>query len=200
MIEVNAMTGAKRVKKTLPLHRGLEEVKNLKALNGIRGIPSLMDYQVGDGIMHLFLQYAEGVSLDRCQQPFDDLFKEGLRILSAVHDRHILHRDICPRHLIVDETGSLTFIDFGSATCQEAQDSIVGTIAYAAPEALFEPAKYNETSDIFAYVKTFYRCYENRLKSFKPDQLNVLSKALALNQADRYETAEDLNSAFNRCL
>lgn len=150
--------------------------------------------------MHLFIQYAEGVPLNQSQQPFDALFLDGLKVLSAMHERHILHRDICPRHLLVDETDSISFIDFGSATAHEAQDSIVGTIAYAAPEALFEPEKYNETSDIFAYVKTFYRCYESRLKSFKPDHLNVLAKALALNQADRYDTAEALHSAFVRCL
>jgi serine/threonine protein kinase len=199
-MELNTMTMAKRVKKTVPLSRGLEEVKNLKILNGIRGVPGLLDYQVGDGIIHLYTQYIEGTALSKSTGSFDALFADGLKVLNAIHARRIWHRDICPRHLLVDETGSISLIDFGSATAEEKQDSVIGTVAYAAPEVLFDPIQYNASSDVFAYAKSFYSCFGNAIASLQPHHMNVLSKAMALNQEARFQSAEALLSAYMRAL
>jgi eukaryotic-like serine/threonine-protein kinase len=70
---------------------------------------------------------------------------EVARALGAAHSRHIVHRDVKPQNVLIDEEGSAKVTDFGIARTLEedgltADGRVLGTTDYVSPEqALGQP-------------------------------------------------------------
>src|SRR5947199_4542549 len=70
---------------------------------------------------------------------------EIVRALGAAHARHIVHRDVKPQNVLIDEEGSAKVTDFGIARTLEedgltADGRVLGTTDYVSPEqALGQP-------------------------------------------------------------
>jgi eukaryotic-like serine/threonine-protein kinase len=86
----------------------------------------------------------------------------GVQVADALqyaHDRGVLHRDVKPANLILDDRGVVWVADFGLA--KVADDSnvtrtgdIIGTLQYMAPEAINK--KVDARSDIYGLGLTLY--------------------------------------------
>ncbi|MCB9881498.1 MAG: serine/threonine protein kinase [Planctomycetes bacterium] len=79
--------------------------------------------------------------------------------LSHAHAQGVLHRDVKPGNLLLDDRGTLWLSDFGLARREldpqlTRSGEVVGTLKYLAPEAL--RGKYDERSDLYALGMTFY--------------------------------------------
>ena len=116
---------------------------------------------------HLFVatEYLEGMSLDQWMRDNPHPELEAVRRiveqigngLQAFHRREMLHQDLRPHNIIIDEHGGAKIIDFGStwvagvaeAGLAGAPDEMVGTIQYSAPEYMLGEAG-DESSDIFS--------------------------------------------------
>jgi serine/threonine-protein kinase len=76
--------------------------------------------------------------------------------LAVAHEAGILHRDVKPANILVEESGAVHLVDFGIASVAEtdkmaltATQTVVGTLRYTAPERLAgEPA--SPRSDVWA--------------------------------------------------
>ena len=85
-----------------------------------------------------------------------DYARQTASALEAAHRVGIVHRDIKPGNLMLDQTGRLKVLDFGiarltqtSAAQLTATDTTLGSVAYMAPEQVRgEPA--SESTDIYA--------------------------------------------------
>lgn len=195
-------THYKRIKKVLPLKRGIEEVKVLKALNGIQGVPSLLSYDVEDSNIVFYTSYFEGHALDTI--PLDtkrslEVFFRGLKVLNSVHLRGIWHRDLCPRHILIDDNDNVAIIDFGTATPRQATDQIGGTLAFAAPEVVFNPKQFSDSSDLFAYAKSFHTALSSELAPKRPDVLDLFLQGMVLNPEKRFPTTQVFMQHFLKC-
>jgi serine/threonine protein kinase/Tfp pilus assembly protein PilF len=116
------------------------------------------------------LRHAETHQLNK-RQRLEVMAKVGEAIHHA-HQRGIMHRDLKPGNILVDESGQPKVLDFGvaRATDNDAQAThptdvgqIVGTLAYMSPEqVLADPLEVDTRSDVYALGMILYELLAGR--------------------------------------
>ncbi len=87
--------------------------------------------------------------------------------LALAHKSGVLHRDVKPQNILIDEEGRSFLTDFGSARIEGQATltqvgSAVGTLAYMAPEVI-AGQRADARSDVFALGTTLYFALTGRL-------------------------------------
>jgi serine/threonine protein kinase len=139
-----------------------------------------------------------------------------VRALGMLHRRNILHRDIKPDNLLINEEGDLRILDFGLAYCPglstQAPGELPGTPGYIAPEA-YAGAAPTAAQDLYSAGVTLYFLLTGHYphgeieafqrprfgtpipaSRYRPDLpewlVHNLDQALACDPTQRFETAE----------
>jgi tetratricopeptide (TPR) repeat protein len=120
---------------------------------------------------HSLLEYARAERLTVRQKV--DLMA---RVCAAVHHAHVrgvIHRDLKPGNILVDESGQPKILDFGvarvidsgvPATRHTDLGKLVGTLAYMSPEqVLGDPSELDARSDIYTLGVVLYELLAGRL-------------------------------------
>ena len=103
-----------------------------------------------DGLYYIAMQYVEGRSLAqliREKGPLDwrsalDITRQAAEALAEAHKRGIIHRDIKPDNIMIDEAGRVKVMDFGLARAASATTKLtadgaqLGTPMYMSPEQI----------------------------------------------------------------
>jgi len=145
-------------------------------------IAQVFEFGQIEGHFYLALEYVEGVSasalLRRGKKPdsrmtLADAVWVGVQICRALHYAHtkkdadgnplgIIHRDISPQNILVDESGSVKLIDFGIAKASQSQvhtdaQTIKGKIPYMSPEQA-RGESIDVRSDLYSLGVVLYEC------------------------------------------
>jgi serine/threonine protein kinase len=143
-------------------------------------------------------------------------------VLDYLHNRQppVIFRDLKPSNIMVSNAGVIKLVDFGIARTykeNKLQDTIaLGSENYAAPEQ-WGQAQTDARADIYGLGATMYHLLANMPPSpaFLPteptslDALNaalsaetvqIVSRAMARDRTDRYQTAEEMQRALLACL
>lgn len=127
-------------------------------------------YEAGeqDGQIYLAMRYVEGSDLTILQRDGKLTPERALAILGqiagaldAAHRRSLVHRDVKPANVLLDDDGHAYLTDFG-ITKQlggEATDTwrLVGTLGYLAPEQIREEA-VDVRTDCYSLACVLYEC------------------------------------------
>ena len=85
--------------------------------------------------------------------------------LAYVHEKGIIHRDVCPKNLMFDSEGTVKLIDFGVAIDKHdrlKQTEIrTGRPSYLAPE-LIRHNRFDTQTDIYAFGVMLYETFAGR--------------------------------------
>jgi serine/threonine protein phosphatase PrpC len=99
-----------------------------------------------------------------------DIVEQIARGLRAFHRKEMLHQDLRPDNIMIDKTGTVKIIDFGSTAIKgvaEAEpsgvrDDILGTVQYTAPEYFLGEAA-SPRSDLFSLGVITYQMLTGKL-------------------------------------
>jgi serine/threonine-protein kinase len=130
----------------------------------------VVDYGESSGRLYLAALYVQGVSLaERIASQGPLPLAQALRLVSdvagaldALHTRGLVHRDVKPANVMVDERGVAALTDFGLAratsdTVLTKTGAVVGTVDYLAPE-LIRGDQASRQSDVYALGCLLYEC------------------------------------------
>jgi len=157
-----------------------------------------------------------------------DYTRQILSALRFAHRNGIVHRDIKPHNVIVDGEGRVKVMDFGIARAGAASQmteagSIIGTAQYLSPEQA-RGAPVDQTSDLYSTGIVLYELLTGTVpfngetpveiamkhlsqvpappsthRAEVPRDLDYVTlRALAKDSADRYHSAEEMDSDLER--
>ncbi len=149
------------------------------------------DFGECDGIYYLTMEYVEGITVQKLIDTRGHLgvastvavARQLAQALDVAHGHGVIHRDLKPPNLLLDDAGLLKVMDFGvarlaerSATITEA-GLVVGTPAYMAPEQLLGEA-VDARSDLYAVGAVLYECLTGRLPFQASTAVSLIAKLL----------------------
>jgi serine/threonine-protein kinase len=133
-----------------------------------RHIVPVVDFGEASGRLYIATRFVRGASLaERIAAQGALPVAEALRLasdlgagLDSIHARGLVHRDVKPANVMIDERGAAALTDFGLArgiadTVLTKTGAVVGTVDYLAPEIIRgQPA--SRSSDIYAFGCLLY--------------------------------------------
>ncbi|AOV08308.1 Stk1 family PASTA domain-containing Ser/Thr kinase [Sporosarcina ureilytica] len=195
--------------------------------------PNIVDiFDVGeDGDIHyLVMEFIDGQTLKEfivSQGPLSPeealpIMKQLVSAISNAHYNGIVHRDIKPQNILMDNEGNVKITDFGiamalNATAHTKTNSVLGTVHYLSPEQA-RGGMATKKSDIYSVGIVFYELLTGKLPfsgesavsialkhlqeetpsvralfpSIPQSVENVILKATAKEAAVRYSSADEM--------
>ena len=203
--------------------------------------PNIVEvYDVGeeDGEYYIVMEYIEGKTLKQLLKKRESLtLTEVIDIMtqltdgiSHAHESYIIHRDIKPQNIMIQDDGRIKITDFGIAMALNATqltqtNSVMGSVHYLPPEQASGKGA-TVKSDIYSMGILMYElltgtvpfkgdnAVEIALKHMKdkipsirkqdpsiPQSVeNILLKATAKNPRNRYDTDKEMHEDLLNCL
>ncbi len=145
--------------------------------------------------------------------------------LDHVHQQQFIHRDLCPRNILITNDGVLKLLDFGLMVPNtppfRKPGNRTGTAMYMAPE-LIRRQPTDQRIDVFSYAVTCFEMFTKKfpwpsastpeaimqhvneppqeLRALRPDLpeslTQVIMKGLQQNPSDRWQTVRQMVTAL----
>ncbi|UCC45308.1 MAG: protein kinase [Candidatus Zixiibacteriota bacterium] len=193
-------------------------------------------YEIGEHLGRPFfvMERVEGRSLAdimKKELALADILDKAVQLcegLQAAHKAGVVHRDVKPSNIMIDQEGRARVLDFGLAAVQGAEHltrtgSTLGTMGYMSPEQT-SGAKIDHRSDLFSLGVILYEMFTGRhpfrrdndaatiraittetpeplarYRAGVPDSLQqVVSKLLEKQPDLRYQSAADVAADLRR--
>ncbi len=142
--------------------------REAKALGRLGNLPNVVHvYRIfrENNTAYIVMDYVEGKPLktiirERGRIPENlllPLLDPVLTALQKVHEAGILHRDIAPDNIIIDENGQPVLLDFGAARLDSGSQNslVIGKKGFSSPEQIGGGLQ-DERSDIYSLGTTYY--------------------------------------------
>nr|CAB3229411.1 cyclin-dependent kinase 18 [Phallusia mammillata] len=124
-----------------------------------------------------------------------------LRGISYCHKRRVLHRDLKPQNLLINDKGELKLADFGLARAKsvptKTYSNEVVTLWYRPPDVLLGSTEYNSSIDMWGIGCIFYEMATGRPLfpgSTVADQLQLIFKTLGTPTEESWKGVSQLPS------
>lgn len=153
------------------MDRFLGEAKILAALFDVPGIVKVLGYFRENLTAYIVMEYVRGVSLREYLEKTEselsfekscEMLRPVMLALDKVHGKGLLHRDINPDNLMVEEDGKVKILDFGSAReyfLEQDRDKTMTILVkngYAPPEQYRGKSGQGPWTDIYSLCATMY--------------------------------------------
>jgi len=168
---------AAKVKDTSYLGRFLREAKAVATLNHPNIVKAYdVDQQVEGGteIHFLVMEYVDGKNLGKHVEergPLSyietaDYIRQAADGLHHAHEHGLVHRDVKPENLLINQQGKVHLLDLGLARFFKSEEEesltikhdekVLGTADYLAPEQAIDSHNVDHRVDIYSLGCTFY--------------------------------------------
>jgi len=184
-------------------------------------IVTIYEFGQRDGLYYVLMEFVDGVNLRQAIQSKSLSQHEALAIVPQIcdalhyaHEAGVVHRDVKPENVLLDNKGRVKIVDFGLAkmlgrspldVTLTASHQVMGTLHYMAPEQIERPLEVDHRADIYSLGVVFYELLTGELPlgRFKlPSESasldarldNVVLKTLEREPAQRYQYASDVKT------
>ncbi len=164
---------------TLARIPGLDEARTAAMLTD-SNIVAVYDFEIQDSTAYLIMEYVEGMTLTELLRNHDDeltldivatVFDSVAHALEVAHESNVLHLDIKPDNILINEKGQVKVTDFGLATLADAAGFGTtggGTIGYMPLEQMRRES-LDARCDEWALASVTYEMLAGENPFFAPD-------------------------------
>jgi hypothetical protein len=200
------------------------EAKSMARLKHPNIVPVHDAGQTPDGLLYFVMDFVDGIDLQKTLAARRLLPMEALEIASQICDalayahRHgVIHRDIKPPNIMIDDESRVHLADFGIARSSSADGTtltrpnlVMGTPDFIAPEAHLGMNQVDHRADLYAVGVVLYLMLTGHVPRgrFQPPSLRVpgldprvdavVDRALQAEPERRYPSAMEMREALER--
>jgi serine/threonine-protein kinase len=195
--------------------RFLREARTAAQLSHPGIVPIFAVHEVSD-FVYFAMAYVDGDTLGRRVRrrgpiPYDRaarLLADVARALAYAHDRGVVHRDVKPDNILLDQaTGRALVSDFGIARVGSATTTgpqrVVGTAEFMSPEQVLGE-RVDPRSDLYSLGVVGFFALSGELPFVGPDDMTVLARQVSDPAPPLASVAPNvphrLAEAIDRCL
>ncbi|HUP63837.1 MAG TPA: protein kinase [Thermoanaerobaculia bacterium] len=186
VVAIKVLPGSAMAQSAEQVERFKREIRMARKITH-RNVLRTFDWGQSDGVYFISMEYVRGYTLaqylENTSQPPPrvalGVARQICRGLQTAHEQGIIHRDIKPQNVLIDQRGEVKLMDFGIARMAEAgggmtqQGLIVGTPHYMSPEQV-QGATLDARSDVYAMGVLLFELLTGR----KPFDAPVLTGVL----------------------
>ena len=159
-----------------------------------------------DDMPYFVMEYIEGTDLGTACKTKSlshndkiDIVVQLLKALSYAHRNNVIHRDIKPDNILIDDEGHVKVLDFGIAQFYDdhhktqertSTGTVMGTYSYMSPEQRESADNVTAQSDLYSVGVVMYNLFTGKLPS------GVFPEPHTLNP----ELGEAISQLIMRCL
>jgi len=201
-------------------------------------IVGVYDVDEEDGLQYIVMEFIDGTDLKKyidiqgrvSPEKSIHIMHQVLSAVALAHKNRIIHRDIKPQNILIDNQDRIKITDFGiavalSETSITQTNTLLGSVHYLSPEQA-RGSMATSKSDIYALgvvlfellsgavpfdgesaVSVALKHFQEPMPSIRenhpeiPQSLeNVILKATAKEPTDRYATCEEMMADLDTCL
>ncbi|TCI71938.1 Stk1 family PASTA domain-containing Ser/Thr kinase [Exiguobacterium sp. SH0S7] len=170
-------------------------------------------YDVGDeqDIYYIVMEHVDGMTLKQYLQEEYISIEESLRIMGQIcdaidhaHAHRIIHRDIKPQNMMIDQNGNVKVTDFGIAVAMSNATlthtmSVLGSVHYFSPEQA--RGKFaDEKSDIYSLGAVLYELVTGRVPFIGETPVAVALQHLQDDPIRPLDLNPKISQALENCI
>lgn len=193
--------------------------REIELAAGLEHINIASVYEGGESDSRVFyaMQLVDGLQLDRfvdAEQPnlrqIVSLLIPICRGMEYAHGKGVIHRDLKPQNILIDQRGQPFVTDFGLArNLLDGEDltltgQVLGTPSYMAPEQIVDPRRVSTAADIYSIGAIMYRMLTGKVPFRGKGTIDTLKQvadaAPTRPSAINSDVDEDLETICLKCL
>src|SRR5665648_228682 len=138
---------------------------------------------------YLQMEYVKGEPIDEFKvnwltKDWNDIFTEAVSAFEYLEKNNILHKDIRPSNILIDEDGSIKVIDFGFGKVIDKNNQSENSILLnwpvsEMPEEVLDGEEYNHKTEVYFVGKLFHKILKNE-PDFK--HMHIIDKMTKVEQ------------------
>ena len=181
-----------------------EKLQNIHCVN----LPEIYDVLEMDDGQIVLEEYIDGITVAQVME-IEKYRSSGARkvllsvcdALTVLHDRGIIHRDVKPENVMIENSGRVMLIDLNASRMESSANKdtvIMGTVGYASPEQL-GLSQTDARTDIYAAGVLYNVMLTGQHPSVtiaSGKSGRIVRKCTAVNPDERYQTAAELWAAL----